>query len=317
MELSFKRIDEKDVDMLVMDRVSQGGGLLDLFLAEVGDEMPGGPATYTLSRIRHSATTRNGESDLVVVMSGPEGAHAIMIEDKIDAPAQHLQAGRYERRGNEGIAAGDWSSFSVVLIAPDEYLQATEQPYSHKLSYQRMREALPEGDAFGRRMLSEAIAKQESGWQPNRSDMMTAFYDEVALAAGKMRVKAECLHKIGDMRAERTAWVNFKSPLARTRICWKSEQGRVVLGFSGWGGKIAALKRLVGELPPDAYWRKPKAGVKRAFLCLDALYKVTDWAEATADAPLIVDALYKVQRLYDFALQLNNRPVDWNPKAAS
>lgn len=45
--------------------------------------------------------------------------------------------------------------------------------------------------------------------------------------------------------------------------------------------------------------------------CLDALYPVTDWADAASDAPLIVDALYKVQRMHGFARELNDRPVDW------
>ena len=63
----------------------------------------------------------------------------------------------------------------------------------------------------------------------------------------------------------------------------------------------------VGEIPPGAYWRAPQPRVKSAFLCLDALRLVEDWSEAAADAPLIVDALYKVQRLHGFARELGNR----------
>ena len=311
MQLDFRHIDEKDIDMLVMDRVSQGGPVLDMIVREVAEEIPGDAQSYSLASVSHSAMTRNGESDLVVVLAGPEGKHAILIEDKIDALAQPQQARRYGLRGEEGIAAGDWSSYSVLLMAPEGYLQANSEPYPHELSYQRIRDALPLGDEFGRKMLSCAIVKQQSGWQPSRSEAMSAFYDEVALTAKKMRVKADCWHKVGDSRAEGSGWVDFRSPLADTGISWKSDQGSVVLGFNGWGGHVDELKSRIGGIPDGAYWRAPKKGAKIAYLCLDALYKVEDWEAAASDAPLIVDALYKVQRLYDYAIDLNNRVIDW------
>lgn len=80
-----------------------------------------------------------------------------------------------------------------------------------------------------------------------------------------------------------------------------------MLRFNGWGDRLDELKRRVGEIPPGAYWRAPQPRVKSAFLCLDALRPVEDWSEAAADAPLIVDAIYKVQCLHDFARVLSNR----------
>lgn len=316
MELSFKHIDEKDIDTLVMDRLSCGGELLDLLVEAVGDDIPGIASEYELARIEHSAATRNGESDLIAVLSSSSGAHAILIEDKVDAPAQPQQAKRYELRGEEGVAAGDWDSYSVIIIAPEEYLKSNSEPYPHELSYQSIRDALPLGDEFGRRMLSAAVVKQQSSWQLSRSEVMSAFYDEVALTAKKMRVKADCWHKVGDSRAVGAGgWVDFRSPLANTGICWKANQGVVVLGFNGWGSRADELKGRVGEIPLGSYWRPPRKGAKVAYLCLDALYRVEDWEDATGDAPLIVDALYKVQRLYDFAIELGNRAIDWdNPQ---
>lgn len=84
MELVFNHIDEKDIDMLVMSRLSCGG-LLDLFIGELGGEISGNPKGYELVKVQHSATTRNGESDLVAVLSGPSDKHAVLIEDKVDA----------------------------------------------------------------------------------------------------------------------------------------------------------------------------------------------------------------------------------------
>ena len=311
MQLDFRHIDEKDIDMLIMDRVSKNGAVLDLIVQIVSDEIPGDLLAYELESITHSAATRNGESDLVIVLAGKNSRHAILIEDKIDAPAQPQQAKRYKRRGDEGIAAGDWSNYSVLLMAPEEYLLANSEPYPHELSYQQIREALPKDDEFGRKMLSCAIVKQQSKWQPSRDEVMSAFYDEVALTAKKMRVKADCWHKVGDSRAEGSGWVDFRSPLADTGISWKSNQGVVVLGFYGWGSHVDELKQRVGAIPDGTYWRPPKKSAKVAYLCLDALYKVEDWKEAATDAPLIVDVLYKVQRLYDFAIELSNRVIDW------
>ena len=312
MKLDFRHVDEKDVDMLIMDRASKRGPILDLVLQEINDEVPGDSQCFELVEVVHSASTRNGESDLVIVIAGPQGRHAILVEDKIDAPAQPQQAKRYKSRGEEGIAAGEWSSFSVLLMAPEEYLQANCEPYPHELSYQLIREALPQDDEFGRKMLSCAIAKQQHGWHPSRDEVMSAFYDEVALTAKKMRVKADCLHKVGDSRAEGSGWVDFRSPLADSSISWKSNQGAVVLGFHGWGSNVDTLKQRVGGVPDDAYWRAPRKGARIAYLCLDALYKVEDWEDAASDSPLIVDVLYKVQRFYDYAIELSNRAIDWS-----
>lgn len=315
MDLVFKHVDEKDVDMLVMDRASQGGALLDLIVSEVAAEMPGDSCEYELGRVQHSASTRNGESDLVIVMSGPGGDHAILIEDKIDAPPQHEQAERYAIRGGEGTDAGEWSTFSVVLVAPEGYVAADSQPHPHAISYERMLDALPEGDAFGRAMLSAAIGRQAAGWQQVRDETMSAFFDAVAGTARDMKLGAECLHKEGDSRAPSAAWVYFSPPLERTSICWKANQGRVALGFAGWGESVDALKALVGKIPEGSHWRKPARGVGTAFLCFDALYKVEDWESAASDAALIEDALRKVQVLHGFALELNDRAVDWGDAA--
>ena len=313
LDLRFRHVEEKDIDLLLMDRATRDRRLLDLLLNDVKGDIGDDASHYELVGARHSAATGRGESDLVLLLSDGTRRHALLIEDKIDAPAQLNQAERYLMRGEDGVAAGDWDGFSVILVAPQGYIDSDSEPYPHAVSYQRIREALGRGDEFAWRLLSDAINKQRASWQPNRDQVMTAFYDEVARTAKRMRVKAECKHVVGQSRAHETAWVEFRSPLAKTNISWKSNQGLVALCFSGWGGKEDSLKERIGAIPQGWYWRKWTGKVKTAYLCVDALDKVTDWEEASADTPLIVDALYKVQALYDFALELNNRVIDWKP----
>ena len=313
MDIQFRSVEERDIDLLVMDRVARGGALLELFVVEAVEAMAANPTTWILEGAQHSVVTDRGESDLVLVLSDGKRRHALLIENKIDAPPQHKQAARYHKRGEDGVSKGLWSSYSMILMAPQRYLDATEEPYPHKISYERITQAVDEGDEFGRKLLSSAIEKQKVGWQPVRDPVMSGFYDKVAETAEAMGVQAKCKHRVGQPRAAKTAWVEFQSPLADTSISWKSEQGFVALCFPGWAENVDVLKERIGEIPQGWYWKKWDKKVGTAYLCVDALYAVKIWKTATKDDALIADALEKVQAVYDYALQMNNRAINWRP----
>jgi hypothetical protein len=67
--------------------------------------------------------THQGESDLLMLSDVENlGRTAILIENKINAPAQPAQAARYHERGREGIRDGHWEKYFVCLCSPAQYL---------------------------------------------------------------------------------------------------------------------------------------------------------------------------------------------------
>ena len=68
----------------------------------------------------------NRESDLEIKVKDRDGNWVgILVENKIDATFQEDQDGRYHRRGEEGLAEGEWQRYVTCLLAPASYLEGT------------------------------------------------------------------------------------------------------------------------------------------------------------------------------------------------
>ncbi|HEY3706807.1 MAG TPA: hypothetical protein VGL22_17215 [Terracidiphilus sp.] len=78
-------------------------------------------------RVKRSISDLNGESDLIVLykLRGSADLIALLIEDKIHAPFQHLQAERYKERGVSGEKnePKKWNNHWTCLVAPDFYIK--------------------------------------------------------------------------------------------------------------------------------------------------------------------------------------------------
>ena len=70
--------------------------------------------------------------------------HALHIEDKIDAVAMPRQPERYDLRAQKDIAAGEYDTYSVLIVAPEKYLRKNKeaQKYPSRLTYEQMRTLL-------------------------------------------------------------------------------------------------------------------------------------------------------------------------------
>ncbi len=77
----------------------------------------------------HSVADRGpGESDLLFVWrSSSNRRFALLVQHKIDAPAQPDEGARYTQRGEEGVLRGEWDAFKTCLIAPSQYLGSSAE----------------------------------------------------------------------------------------------------------------------------------------------------------------------------------------------
>lgn len=145
----FDRIEERDIDMMLLEEISCEPGFQRLVSAMTLD-----PAfEWTFVQAANSiSTVSHGESDLVAIFQSGTRVGAVMIENKIAANFMREQADRYRRRGERGIADGHWTEFVTVLMAPKRYLAADlhGHVFDRHLAYETMLDWFRRPDA-GRR----------------------------------------------------------------------------------------------------------------------------------------------------------------------
>lgn len=174
MQICFENITERDMDLLFMRKFSYDREFLNLFLKEV--DLCNG--NVSVDKISHSVTTEDGESDIEVVLNvEPNKKIALLIEDKIDAPAMENQSERYRVRGEKAVARGDYDAFHVFIIAPAKYLEGNQEAkkYPNKITY----ESISLNDPFEVSVMEEALEVSKHGYVTIYNKQVTDFWDQV------------------------------------------------------------------------------------------------------------------------------------------
>lgn len=248
VSIQFENVYERDIDLLIINSLSKKFGICDLFAEQMGIE------EYRVEEIIHSATDLHGESDISVVLSSHGKRHLILIEDKIDAVAQPMQYERYIKRGEKAVENGEVSTYSVFIIAPQEYLDRnkTAKKYQYKISYEEMLEEFTsENDVYATALLNKALMKSK---EIIIDESVTRFWAEYYKYQEKYYPQLK-LHKNSVEKSSRATWPDFKTVLKKTKILHKSEQGKVDLEFSGMAEKINSLANLLKDyIDEDMHW---------------------------------------------------------------
>ena len=182
MEIKFDTTLERDIDLLIMEEFISNKEFASMFLRAVGID-----DDYSIISAIHSKTDAVlGESDVVFVLEINGERHALHIEDKIDAIAMQNQHDRYDLRAKKDIAAGEYDSYSVLIVAPEKYLKAnTEaQKYTNWLMYEQMREYfLSQNDIRSKyklALIDRAIFEQKNGYQYEANPRVVRFCTAMA-----------------------------------------------------------------------------------------------------------------------------------------
>lgn len=116
---------EHDIDIILLEdiHVSQS------FRNWLVNQTYGGNVAVQIDLVsawRSVSETTLGESDILFIFRrGDSRRHALLIENKVSAPAQPEQGLRYRARGKRGIEKKDWDSFTTVILAPEVYLEGS------------------------------------------------------------------------------------------------------------------------------------------------------------------------------------------------
>lgn len=120
-------VEERHIDYILEEEFSVSPEFLTFFLdkarlSTIDKTRVISIATSGQCKAARSATTEDGESDLIVTYGGDNGGLpvAILIENKIRARFQPKQPERYRIRGEAGKGK-DWSSYWTCLVAHSKY----------------------------------------------------------------------------------------------------------------------------------------------------------------------------------------------------
>ncbi|WP_458460548.1 PD-(D/E)XK nuclease family protein [Paenibacillus sp.] len=297
MELVLKSAFERDIDLVLVRAFYEHNDVAKLFLRE-DDE---------ILEIWHSATELHGESDLQIIVARDQKRHAILIEDKIDAPAQPNQYERYCERGNRGIEEGRWASYAVYMSAPQKYLDSNAEAqkyHPNQVSYEVIRNALHD-DPTSRAIIEIALKRSEGMLPSIIDDAVTAFWD-----AYYDYYEQNAPHLL--LRVNRTkkgpnaTWPDFKTILADAKILHKSEQGCVDLQFRGMAEQIDQLgESLKGAI--DSNMMICKVGNSAA---VRIQVPVMDFSkEFTSYQKEIAEVFSAINQLNDLAIRIHTKQL--------
>lgn len=168
---------ERDIDLLILEEFISNSEFASIFLKAVGITND-----YTVETAIHSKMdTEFGESDIVFILNINGIRHALHIEDKIGAIAMQNQSARYHDRAKKDIAQGEYDEYSVLIVAPEKYLEANKEAhkYAHNVKYEQLRGYFSTKtdvrSKYKLALIERAITDQKNGYQYEANPGMVEF----------------------------------------------------------------------------------------------------------------------------------------------
>ncbi len=256
---------EARLDLLLAEELANDLDFLRAFVACIDRsrvELPEGQPTGATVRMNVDecgpdvAPTCHGETDIEVLAAWPHRDVPILVEDKLWAPFQALQAERYAMRAASRKGA-------AVLVAPRAFLDShSEEAKKFHGSFKvediidwlhgQTRPSEAKRRRWRATLLSELIERPPRGAAIDDQATMefTAFCVEwFRNAQAPVEPSERSLHSAGQ------GWLWFRSPrgLAYKASGWARTDRAAVdlyLGDYGFTGDLASLERLLNTVPP-------------------------------------------------------------------
>ena len=163
----FKNVLERDMDFLFMEAFATDPGFLHLFTEKTESK---GKKCRVISVERSIVDKDLGESDITVKYETDSIIRALLIEDKIDAPAMPDQHDRYVQRGQKGVDNGEYAAFDVFILCPNKYKQSNEEAAKYQeffVSYEDCREYFMKADSVHSRLWARQIDQAIEKMKPD------------------------------------------------------------------------------------------------------------------------------------------------------
>ncbi|MFQ3242044.1 MAG: hypothetical protein ACI9JZ_001735 [Lentimonas sp.] len=182
--ISVSSVSERDVDLLLLEEFVATASFGSWFVSEACSNSP---QIGTCISAQRSVTQSSGESDLELIFIGADGSRLlVMIENKIAAGFQPMQADRYRLRGAGYINRQECDSLLTILTAPQAYFGSTDSSkgFDGRVTYEAILKWFNSMPEFGARqsykatVLQAAIDKSSLGYQPVEDAVATRFWKD-------------------------------------------------------------------------------------------------------------------------------------------
>jgi hypothetical protein len=224
---------ERDIDLLLMEEFHVSGSFVKWFCErlDISDAQPDGAW--------HSVADTDGETDLLLRVIAAGERIGILIENKVAAPEQDMQAERYHLRGIRSREAGKFDRYVTVICAPARYLGSLslDSPYEHRISYEDIASWFASGSDkrshWRNHIMMEAIEQGRRGYTMTVNESNSRFHLEYwkYLTANHPQL---VMAKPGN-KGSKSNWIIMKGPRfpKGVKLHHKIDQRTMELGFEG------------------------------------------------------------------------------------
>lgn len=223
-------ITERDMDLLLAQAALTDPGFCRLLIDKT--DLMGREFAVESADISKSDSDL-GESDVTIYVNVDGVRYGLLIEDKIDAIAMPDQHGRYVKRGQKAVDAGEYKGVYVFIFCPKKYHENNEEAklYEHLLTYEECKEYFDrKEDALSKlrsQQLKQALSKAKRTPTNNVNEKANAFLREY------IRYQAEYFPSLVLTTGpdKNGWWTNFRTELGYVGITHKIQEGIVDLTF--------------------------------------------------------------------------------------
>lgn len=248
-ELTFKKIYEHDIDLLLMEELAAEQEFVRLFLHKTQLD-----CACSVVSISHSLSDADGESDITVVLQRGDQKIALLIEDKIDAPTMKGQSARYHCRAQAAVRRGEYSDYRIVLVAPasyhEEHKKDINADYPYRVTYEELLAYFHTRSdykaIFKAAMIAFAIKEKKAGYQVQEVAAVTRFWRELRRYCAENYPYLELLGE-DTPKGKSACWPEFRTSLKNVKVIYKSQTGTVDLEVPGYGEKTGTLRAIMGN----------------------------------------------------------------------
>jgi hypothetical protein len=254
IHISIASVSERDIDLLLLEEFVASSVFCDMFIEQAFCR----PAMIgkCIDACR-SVTDSNGESDLEVTFANVDGLLTrFLIENKIGAGLQPLQAERYRLRGSEYVSRSVCTQYYSVIVAPSRYFGQSHgtKGFDRKITYETILEWFRKAEDLGNRryykvsLLKAAIAKGTLGYQPEEDAAASSFWRDYWLYSCKHAPGLE-MREPKEKPAGSTFVAFFPPELPRgVDLVHKFAHGYVDLQIGGAAFRLNGLRADIGNL---------------------------------------------------------------------
>ena len=182
--ISVSSVSERDIDLLLLEKFVASVPFSRWFAIAAGVKQSEIEGCVSAKRSVHNSI---GESDLEVEFSRTDGRRLLlMVENKIAAGFQPLQAERYSKRGTGYRDKQSDLEVMTIITAPERYFGRTDSTkgFDGRVTYEAILNWFREASDLGPRrtyktaVLEAAIGKSSFGYQQIEDAVATKFWKD-------------------------------------------------------------------------------------------------------------------------------------------